>query len=193
MFHPERDLRFVILDILKEEGKSISAISRELKERGYDLHRLILTGYLRAMTDLNVLREKNIPPAKIFLASKTKEQTIYEIIGDKVRQLYGEGEKSDKIILFTLNRLFRRAIFSDEMVKAGIKTFPGVEASKEERQQAKQALTRSGFKVPDSLKAYIIDDPEMEKEYTEVLARLLADLFNINYLIKETKQTRLNL
>ena len=191
MFHPDRDLRLIILEILKEDGKSISAISRELEKRGYDQHRLILTGYLRAMTDLNVLKEKEIPPAKIYVIAKGREQNIYEIVGEKVRQLYGEGEKSDKLILVLLSRLFHRAVFSDELSKAGVRTFPGHEASKEERLDAKQALIKSGFKVPDSLKAYMIEAPECDTDYTEALTRLLADLYNINYLVKETKQTRL--
>lgn len=192
MFHPERDLRLIILEILKEDGKSISAISRELDERGYELHRLILTGYLRAMTDLNVLKEKEIPPAKIYVTSKVREQNVYEVIGEKARQLYGEGEKTDKLVLYALNRLFHRAVFSDEMSKAGIRTSPGHEASKEERQEAKQALIRSGFRVPDSLKAYVIEGVELEKDCSELIVRLLADLYNISYLVKETKQTRLS-
>jgi len=192
MFHPERDLRLVILEILREDGKSISAISRELESRGYDLHRLILTGYLRAMTELNVLKEKEVPPAKIYLTSKGREQNVYETIGERVRQLYGEGEKSDRLILYIMIHLMRRAVFSDEMSKAGIKTSPGHEASREERQEAKQALMKSGFKIPDSLKAYTIEAPELEKDFVEVVTRLLADLYNINYLVKETKQTRLS-
>ncbi|MDD1748085.1 MAG: hypothetical protein LUQ16_10020 [Methanomassiliicoccales archaeon] len=191
MFHPDKDLRYIILEILKEDGKSISAISRELEKRGYDQHRLILTGYLRAMSDLNVLREKEVPPAKLYVIAKGGEQNIYEVVGEKVRGLYGEGEKSDKLILVALNKLMHRAVFSDELSKAGVKTYPGHEASREERQDAKQALIKSGFKVPDSVKAYTIDAPECEKDYFEVVTRLLADLYNINYLVKETKQTRL--
>jgi hypothetical protein len=191
MFHPDRDLRYIILEILKEDGKSISAICRDLEKRGYDQHRLILTGYLRAMTDLNVLKEREIPPAKLYVIAKGREQNVYEIVGEKVRNLYGEGEKTDKLILVTLCKLMHRAVFLDELSKAGVRTNPGHEASREERQEAKQALVKSGFKVPDSLKAYTIDAPECEKDYCEVVSRLLADLYNISYLVKETKQTRL--
>jgi hypothetical protein len=174
MFHPDRDLRLIILEVLKEDGMSISAISRELE-----------------MTDLNVLKEKEVPPAKIYIVAKAREQNVYETVGEKVRLLYGEGEKSDKLILVVLSKLLHRAVFSDELSKAGVRTLPGHEASKEERQEAKQALIKSGFKVPDSLKAYTIEAPECLGDYSEVLTRLLADLYNINYLIKETKQTRL--
>jgi hypothetical protein len=191
MFHPERDLRLVILDILKEDGKSISAISRELEARGYDLHRLILTGYLRAMTDLNVLKEKEVPPSKIYIPVKGRAKDIYETIGEKVRLVFGEGEKSDSMILFTLVKTFKRPIFADELAKTGLKNVVGREVSREERQEAKQVLAKSGFKVPDSLKAYSIEAPELEREYSELVARMLVDVLDAGYLIRETKQTRL--
>ena len=192
MFHPERDLRVVILDLLKEDGKSISAISRELKGRGFDLHRLILTGYLRAMTDLNVLREREVPPSKIYVPVKGKERDIYEMIGGKVRELFGEDEHSDAVILFSLNRLFKRPIFFDELIKAGAKTPAGREATKEERQEAKLALTKSGYRIPDSSKAYLIEDEALEREYLDLLARILLEAFDAGVLVKETKQTRLS-
>jgi hypothetical protein len=191
MFHPERELRLIILDILKEDGKSISAISRELEARGYDLHRLILTGYLRAMTDLNVLKEKEVPPSKIYVPVKGKSRDIYELIGEKVRQVFGEGEKSDMMILFTLVKTFKRPIFADELAKAGLKNAVGREVSKEERQEAKQVLLKSGFKVPDSLKAYSIEALELERDYSELIARVLIEVLDAGYLIRETKQTRL--
>jgi hypothetical protein len=191
MFHPERDLRIVILDLVKENGKSISAISRELKSRGFDLHRLILTGYLRAMTDLNVLREREVPPSKIYMLVKGKERNIYEMIGSKAREMFGE-ERSDAVILFTLNMLFRRPVFLDELTKAGTKTPVGREATKEERQEAKQALTKSGYRIPDSSKAYVSEEESFREDYLELLARILLEAYDASVLVKETKQTRLS-
>lgn len=192
MFHPERDLRAVILDLVKEDGKSISAISRELKKKGFDLHRLILTGYLRAMTDLNVLREREVPPSKIYVPAKGKERSIYEMIGDKAREMFGEEERTDAVILYTLYRLFRRPIFYDELAKAGVKTPTGREATKEERLEAKQALNKSGFKIPDSSKAYVVEEERSKDDYSELLARILVEAFDAGVLVKETKQTRLS-
>jgi hypothetical protein len=192
MFHPERDLKAVILDLLKEDGKSISAISRDLKGKGFDLHRLILTGYLRAMTDLNVLREREVPPSKIYVPVKGKERDIYEMIGSKAREMFGEDEHSDAVILFTLNRLFKRPIFFDELIKAGAKTPAGREATKEERQEAKLALTKSGYRIPDSSKAYLVEDETLEREYLDLLTRILIESFDAGVLVKETKQTRLS-
>ena len=58
----------VILNMLKNSQMSISSVSRELKTNGYDLHRLIITGYLRALHDTGYLEEKEIPPSKVFTA-----------------------------------------------------------------------------------------------------------------------------
>ncbi len=73
MFHPDKEMRDLLFEILNNDGKSISAISRELEEQGCSIHRLILTGYLRALTDLNILKEKEVPPAKVYVSSKDPE------------------------------------------------------------------------------------------------------------------------
>ena len=54
------------------------------------INRLLLTGYLRALTDLKMLKEKNVPPAKIYIPIKGKEQDIYQMIGEKARELVPE-------------------------------------------------------------------------------------------------------
>ena len=44
---PER-LKDLIIKYVKEEERSISSLSRRLEEEGYKMHRLVLTGYLKA-------------------------------------------------------------------------------------------------------------------------------------------------
>ncbi len=144
------------------------------------------------MTDLNVLRERDVPPSKIYVPVKGRGRDIYEMIGSKVRETFGEGERSDAVILFALNKLFKRPIFYDELIKAGAKGPAGREATKEERQEAKQALTKSGYRIPDSSKAYLIEGGGPEDEYLELLARILIEAFDAGMLVKETKQTRLS-
>jgi hypothetical protein len=89
MFNPDRALKDHIFDILKNDGMSISALSRELETRGIVLHRLILTGYLRALTDYNYLKEKMVPPAKVYVPVKGRDKDIYEVVGDFSRSLGG--------------------------------------------------------------------------------------------------------
>jgi len=194
VFHPERDLRLVILDIIKDDGKSISAISRELEKRGFDLHRLILTGYLRAMTDLGVLREREVPPSKVYAPIKGKEGDFYKVIGDSAREIAGEEDAADRLILFSLGKLFHRPIFQEELERTGVSNRQiGRVATREERSETKQLLLKSGFKIPDSSKAYVLDDKGLEPQYCELLAHILITERDLNYLNRETKQTKLSL
>ncbi len=190
MFNPERGIKEVIFEILKQDGKSISALSRELKEHGYSTHRLILTGYLRALTDLNILREKDVPPAKLYVPVKGKDQDFYEIVGKTARDI-APPEMADELILFALSRICRRPIFHEELKKAGIQDLPpNIKASNEDRLEAKRVLQRSGFKVPDSQFAYLPLSETNDLFYDLVLS-MLINSYGVGFLVRETKQTKL--
>lgn len=193
MFHPEKELNRIIYELVKKEGKSISALSKELESRGYKFHRLILTGYLRALTDLKILKEKVIPPAKIYIPARPRDKDIYEIIGEKASEITGDSEKSDRLVLYALNRLFDRAIFDEELKRAGIQEKDvGREATNEERQEAKRMLVARGFKISTATKAFMPED-NMEEEYIRLLESIITEQFGLSHLIKETKQTRLSI
>jgi len=57
----EENLNSKLLELLEGRQLSISGLSRELKARGIEEHRLVLTGYLRALRDLNILEENEVP------------------------------------------------------------------------------------------------------------------------------------
>jgi hypothetical protein len=193
MFHPERDMREIIFEILRSDGKSISAISRELEEKGFDIHRLILTGYLRALTDLNVLKVKDIPPAKVYFPIGTKEPDIYNIVGDNARLLCPDGD-ADILAIYSLGKLFRRPIFIDEVRRCGFKEAPVAKmVTGEDRQEARKVLTKAGFKIPDSSPAFIVEGNALESRYEELLAMVISSLLDISHLTRETKQTKLSL
>ena len=70
----EEKLNLKLLELLEGRQLSISGLSRELKAEGIDEHRLILTGYLRALRDLEILEEFEVPPSKIYaLPERDKE------------------------------------------------------------------------------------------------------------------------
>lgn len=193
MFHPEKELNRIIYELLQKEGKSISALSKELESRGYKFHRLILTGYLRALTDLKILKEKSIPPAKIYIPARSRDKDIYEVVGEKASEIADDREKSEKLILYTLNRLFERAVFEEELKRAGIREKDvGREATNEERQEAKKMLVSRGFRINPTSKAFMPEE-EMEDEYIRLLESIITEQFGISHLIKETKQTRLSI
>ncbi|MCL2863609.1 MAG: hypothetical protein FWE54_05975 [Methanimicrococcus sp.] len=66
------DLSTEIYDLLKGGRQlSISGITRELKARNLNEHRLIVTGYLRALHDLDCLNEFDLSPSKIYTLKNT--------------------------------------------------------------------------------------------------------------------------
>lgn len=193
MFNPDKALRDTIFDILKNDGKSISALSRELEGRGISIHRLILTGYLRALTDYNYLKEKEVPPAKVYVPVKGKEKDIYEAVGECSRKVTS-GVDADLLALYTLGRLFHRPIFFDELKRAGIRDPPPArQATADERQEAKRVLQRAGLKLADSNLAYVYEDPALLVQHEEMLSMMVGDLLGFSNLVRETKQTKLDL
>jgi len=182
-----------LFEILGGEGKSISALSRELEARGYSFHRLILTGYLRALTDLKVLKEREVPPAKIYIPVKPLDRDIYEVVGQKVREMV-EGDKANALILYILSRILKRPVFYDELKRTGITGQPsGRQVSPEERQEAKRILVRAGFRIPDSSKAYLIEDEGLQEASTQVLDAIIVEVLAAGHLVRETTQTKLSL
>ena len=190
MFHPERDLKFVILELLTDDGLSISSLSRELEKNGYELHRLILTGYLRALADQHVLKEKDVPPAKIYIPVKGRQKDIYDVVNEAAHNL-AEGRRAEELSLYAMWRLFKRPIFAEELVRAGITEPRGRQATQEERQEAKKVLIRSGFKIPDSSRAYVPEANDLGADYQTLLETIVASQLDISYLVRETKQTKL--
>jgi len=194
MFHPDRDFRFIVLDSLTDEGKSISSLYKELNSKGHKVNRLLLTGYLRALTDLKIVKEKEVPPAKIYIPIRGRERDFYMIVGDKAREILSP-EIVNSVVLYTLNMMFKRAVFIEELSRAGVEgNIPGRAANLEEKMSAKKILTRSGFKIPDSSRAYIMEPNDLEnidKFYLSLIEAILVEGHDLSYLIKETKQTKL--
>lgn len=192
MFNPDKALKENIFDILKNDGKSISALSRDLEERGISIHRLILTGYLRALTDYNYLKEKEVPPAKVYIPVKGKDKDVYEVIGEFCRRIE-MGPEADILILYSLNRLFRRPVFFEELRKAGVREMPASkQVGLQERQEAKKFVQRANLKVSDLNLLYQHDDPALAPRYEDLLSMVLCDLMSFSSLVRDTKQTKLD-
>lgn len=62
----EKSVTNDILEILKDEQLSISAIARGLQARGYQLNRLEVGGFLKALCEVGLLKTKVIAPAHVF-------------------------------------------------------------------------------------------------------------------------------
>lgn len=192
MFHPDRDLKQIIISMLTDDGRSISYLSRELKKQGFDMHRLTLTGYLRALSDMNVLKEKDVPPAKIYSPVKGRERDIYLKVTEHARIV--SPDKYPELALYTLYKLFKRPIFKEELERAGIFDLsPGVMAREDEMTEARKFMQKTGFKIPTSSKAYVPINEDLEPIFQGLLLQMLISDSECSYLVKETKQAKLDL
>lgn len=107
-------LKELIQKELLEEPKSISSIARSLAQKGINIHRLTLTGYLSALADLGFLEEKTILPSKVYSLVKGAEKDIYSDLR-KVIDRHIFGEDKIRIAIFALQSIFSRPVFLEEL------------------------------------------------------------------------------
>ena len=185
-------LKDLIIKYVKEEERSISSLSRRLEEEGHKMHRLVLTGYLKALTDVGVLREKEIPPAKVYTTSAHREKNIYEAVGEKCRALNFDNDEKAQVAIYTLQKLFHRPIFFEELKQCGFKE--GVEDAEQitgdERREAKAALTKSKVNLPYNDPAYIIKK-DYDNIFLDVISDIMIETFRARRLVIGTKQLKL--
>lgn len=191
MFSPQKDMKELILEILKKDAMSISGLSRELAGRGVKLHRLELTGYLKALADMSVLKEKDIKPSKVFSVSTSREKNLFEQVGDSVSRYARTQDDRATLAAYTLQKLFKRAVFDMEVKRCGIEgAVEGRKATSEERSDAKALLTRMGYKVPNSDVPTVVE-ADLDEQFAQVLTDIVIEGFNARAYLKETTQLKL--
>jgi len=194
-FERELTLQDKILSYLRDKEDSISGIHRMLEKEGYRLHRLMLTGYLKALADVGILREREIKPSKVYSwKSRAKRKNIYDAVGDLVREFSDKRSEQAKLAVYLLQRLFKRPIFLEEVRRCGIDV-DDVDARKvggEERLQARKVLSSTFVKLPHNNPAYLVDDKEMEEIYTGMLEELVLRLLNARMFVMRGKQLKLD-
>jgi hypothetical protein len=191
MFSPQKDMKELVLEILKKESASISGLSRELAARGVKLHRLELTGYLKALADMKVLKERDIKPSKVFSISVSREKNLYETIGESCGRYGRTEDERATLAAYSLQKLFKRPVFDMEVRRCGLGgVVDGRKATNEERAEAKAILTRMGYKVPNSDVPIVVEN-DLEEQFAQVLADVVVEAFNVRSFLKETTQLRL--
>ncbi len=191
MFSPEKDMKELVLEILKKDQMSISGVSRELASQGVKLHRLELTGYLKALADMNVLKSKDIKPAKVFSASATREKNLYELVGESCSAYAKTPDERATLAAFCLQRLFKRAVFDMEVKRCGLEgQVEGRRATSEERAEAKAILSKMGYKVPNSDIPVVVES-DLDGKFMMVLADLVIERFNARSYLRQTTQLKL--
>jgi len=186
MFNAERDFNRILMECLGRDGLSISALAKELESKGFKYHRLILTGYLRALTDMGYLKEREIPPSKIYQVSKVLPDSIYEHVGKACRKV---SKDPDELILFTLFKIFKRPIFESELRSSGVTRPIGSVISEQDATEYKKILRRAGNTVANQNAVLPLSD--MTGDLQDVLITMMLDSTESRHLIAETKQSRL--
>jgi hypothetical protein len=156
------------------------------------MHRLVLTGYLKALTDVGVLREKEIPPAKVYTTSAHRERDIYEIVGEKCLALNVKEDQKPQIAIYILQKLFHRPIFFEELKQCGFKEVveDAEQITGDERREAKAALTKADVHLPYNDPAFLVNK-DYEDVFYEVLSDIMIETFKAKRLVVGTKQLKL--
>jgi hypothetical protein len=177
--------------ILSGQQLSISSISRELKKHGYDYHRLIITGYLRALEDIGYVRRKDIPPSKVYTYLHV-ERGFYEVLAEKLENVSSEERLT--VAVFLLTSLLARPCFKHELKLLGIPN-----------PQPNRYVCRSPPESVNGLRSEITkinippNDPAFEfvegvpppREAVDVLLQLLKEYVNLDGLRARHQQTTL--
>jgi len=191
LFVPEKNLKDLVISYVKSEERSISALTRQLNKDGYKFHRLFITGYLKALTDMGLLRERDIPPSKIYTTSAYRGQNLYEAIGEQCRALEPDERRQARLAIAVLQRLFRRPVFLREIKECGFGAqVDALQASKEEREEARKMLLKIGIQLPTNEPAYYLKERK-DQSKEDVLASVVLQKFEATGLVQATRQVSL--
>lgn len=182
----------IITEMLAHQQMSISRIARELKKNGYDQHRLILTGYLRALHDIGHLEEMDIPPSKVYALKPRLKRNIYTIVKEHLEDI--DTSERLEVAVFVLSSLFHRPCFKYELELLGIEARKtgNVKESKDERLKEYRAeITR--IKIPNNEPAFEISESNsnMLLRGNEVMTGIINELIDLDGLKAKFQQTKL--
>jgi hypothetical protein len=187
-------MKDAVLESLREGEMSISSLHRHLGSEGYKVHRLVLTGYLKALEDVSVLKAKDIPPSRVYGVPTGGELGIYETVGALAMSSSKDQSEASRLAVYAFQKLFRRPVFREEMRLAGFEDEIIAERiTGDERNEVKRALAKKGHAVPDNDPAYRVSlaDDALEVTCRDVLVAALLSKFKAHSLVMETKQTKL--
>lgn len=191
LFVPEKNLKDLVVSYLREQERSISGLTKRLKQDGYNFHRLFVTGYLKALSDVGVLREKDIPPSKVYTTSVHREPNLYELLGSRCREVAKDESDRVRLAIGVLQKLFHRPIFLRELRECGFAgAIDASQASREEREEARRGLVNLGLQLPTNEPAYAV--PNRRNEIRDgILYDLIVERFGMGGMVLETKQMKL--
>ncbi len=187
---------------LLEGGKqlSISHITRDLKSMDMEEHRLVITGYLRALRDVGKLDEIEVPPSKTYklLEESVKgAKNIYSLLGNALQEI--EPHERFYVAVHVMSSLFARPVFREEFRFIGI-TEKLIDSSMSQSSNIVKQVPESDAKglrksitkivIPDSDPAYDVDGKNKELLSTAfpVLVEISKEIVDLHGLIPTSKQ-----
>lgn len=181
-----------LLKIMANKQMSISSIARELKKNGYDQHRLILTGYLRALYDTGHLEEMDIPPSKVYFIKGGAKRDAYTIIREHLKDI--DISERLEVAVYIMTSLFHRPCFKSELELLGIEArkTETIRESKDTRlKEHRTAVTR--IKIPIDDPAFEIhgESTDIQLRGTKVLIDIIDDLIDLDGLKAKFQQKKL--
>ncbi len=191
LFVPERNLKDLVITYIRDQERSISALTKQLEADGYTFHRLFVTGYLKALADVGMLKEKEIPPAKVYTASAHRAANLYEMVGERCRDAAADEPAQTRLAVATLQRVFRRPVFLRELREAGFAGAVDAPAvGKEEREETRRALAKLGLQIPTNEPAYRVEERRNDVR-DAILCDVIIERFGLAPLVLDTKQMKL--
>jgi hypothetical protein len=198
VFEERTRLKDLIVAILEEEETaSISGIQKRLTRHGEDLHRLVVTGYLRALADTGLLEARSLPPSKVYrLKAGPGRRGIHDEAGRAVAARDLPRGTEAKVLVALLARLFHRPVFKAEVERAGFEAvgLSDWEVETKDRQTARQRVAQAGIELPHNNPAYYPPDPvdeEVRTHIEDILVELVVKGYNAQPFVQRGKQITL--
>lgn len=175
------------------QSDSISGIARAMSEgRDRPVHRLTVAGYLSAMTDAGVLREVQRPPSKHYqLANATLHRSLYERVGQAVREVPMPVERRGHTALAALVRILGRPVFRAELVATRSpvpEDVPRLAPDDEQRRSIRARIqARANPRLDIPRHDPLLGEPSLTGPVDEVVRRALLAATDSEHLAEERR------
>jgi DNA-binding HxlR family transcriptional regulator len=182
------NLFYTISEKLRDNELSINALHKSLKQDGSSIHKLVLTGYLKALEELGYVDERSVPPSKIFRLKPKKSDNLYELIGKHAKRLAtNEGEEAE-LAADCLSAVLKRPVFREELRRCGVSTMR-IKREEKKDEELIALLNRNGYSIPEGDVCYAADE---RPEIAELLGAMIAEVMNVKLVSTKTKQKKLD-